>query len=201
MSPPRPARLNALSPTSPAQDVYPEWIQTSPAVETCLKSLLKPHCCSHWKCVLPAFSDVDFSPVHNGHKNSSLSLISPLSLLEYQFSWCTVSTSDIAFLPFVVTVTPCGAGPWPSFLSLPLLWHPLAEYSTARKNSRPQRRVPLGLWSVCVGVGGGAWCQPSVPARRQRRILMANDKTALTLQGFHAFKDAHLGALCKASGV
>lgn len=32
-------------------------------------------------------------------------------------------------------------------------------------------------------------------------ILMANDKSAMMLQGFHAFKDAHLGALFKVSGV
>lgn len=30
---------------------------------------------------------------------------------------------------------------------------------------------------------------------------MANDKSAVMLQGFHAFKDAHLGALFKVSGV
>lgn len=36
---------------------------------------------------------------------------------------------------------------------------------------------------------------------KQLGILMANDKSTLMLQGFHAFKDAHLGALFKASGV
>lgn len=46
-----------------------------------------------------------------------------------------------------------------------------------------------------------AQCCPPPPEHMQRGILMANDKSALMLQGFHAFKDAHLGALFKASGV
>lgn len=135
-----------------------------------------------------------------GIENSCLSLISSLSLQEYQFSWCTVSTSDIAFLPFVVTVTPCSAGLWPSFfyrfLCFDILLQNIPLLGKIAIRSAGSFRA-LECWCGC----GGARCQPSVPAHRRSRILMANDKTSLTLQGFHAFKDAHLGALFKASGV
>lgn len=116
MSPPRPARLNTFAPPLPAKtceefnagEAQPSPLR-DPAQIFALAALLRPSSRFLW-CRR-------FAPRLMGIENSCLSLISPLSLslLVYQFSCCTVSTSDIAFLPFVVTVTPCGAGPRPSF--------------------------------------------------------------------------------------
>lgn len=43
------------------------WVNPN-CCKTRLKSLLIPHCCSRWKCVHPALSDVDIFPALDGHR-------------------------------------------------------------------------------------------------------------------------------------
>lgn len=73
------------------------------------------------------------------------------------------------------------------------------EYSTARKITIHNGDSFRAMQVFVLGHNTTVQCWP--PKHKLLGILMANDKLALMLQGFHAFKDAHLGALFKASGV